>query len=368
VRVWTKSACALVAWGIILVIVAVTSGASQTARSAQANIRTASSTTEITLASPASDAAVLVMAPRPVKGYAVQPGDTLSGIAARLDVRGGWPALYAANRPRIGPDPDVIRPGTVLVLPGRKALTRYTVAAGDTLSAIAAALAVRGGWPALYAANRRVIGPDPGQIRPGTVLAIPRPAVPSPPGSRPVHRVPPPPPSAPAGGRHGHGPGTAAPATGMPGWLKTALLAAGLLIGAAFLAEPMLLARRRRRAGARTAQPATAGPRPGAGGPGAEPAGIVVADHDRLVVTRSHPDDTVYVLRPPGQDPREILRVARLVLPEALYGELADLLGVPASWPMKYSVPVQPGPTGPWPLGERAVPRQQGPPRCRGWD
>ena len=116
----------------------------------------------------------------------------------------------------------------------------------------------------------------------------------------------------------------------------------------------------------RTAQPATAGPRPGAGGPGAEPAGIVVADHDRLVVTRSHPDDTVYVLRPPGQDPREILRVARLVLPEALYGELADLLGVPASWPMKYSVPVQPGPTGPWPLGERAVPRQQGPPRGRG--
>ena len=334
-RVWTKSACAVLAWGSILLIVAVASGLSQPVRPAQANIRIASSTTEITRASRASVAAVLVMAPRPVKGYVVQPGDTLSGIAARLAVRGGWPALYAANRPRIGPDPDVIRPGTVLVLPGRKALARYTVADGDTLSAIAAALAVRGGWPALYAANRRVIGPDPGLIRPGTVLAIPRPAAPSPAGSRPGHRVPPPP-SVPAGGRHAHGPGTAAPATGLPGWLKTVLLAAGLLIGAAFLAEPMLLARRwRQRAEARAAQSVAAGPRPAAGGPGADLAGIVVADHDRLVVTWSQPDDTVYVLRPPGQDPREILRVARLVLPEGSYGELAKQLGMPAIGPVE---------------------------------
>jgi len=359
VRVWTKSACAALAWGSILIFVAVASGVSQRVRPAQANIRIASSTTEITRASTASVAAMLVMAPRPVQGYVVQPGDTLSGIAARLAVRGGWPALYAANRSRIGPDPDVIRPGTVLVLPGRKALTRYTVADGDTLSAIAAALAVRGGWPALYAANRRVIGRDPGLIRPGTVLAIPHRVAPSPPGSRPVHRVPPPP-SAPASGRPGHGPGAAAPATGRPAWLKAVLLAAGLLIGAAFLAGLMLLIRRRRR------QRAEARAVPAAQ-PAADGAGIVVADHDRLVVTRSQPDDTVYVLRPPGQDPREILRVARLVLPEALYGELADLLGVPASWPMKYGLPVQPGPAGPWPLGERAVPGQQGPPRCRGW-
>jgi LysM repeat protein len=425
--VWTKSACAVLAWDSILVIVAVASGLSQPVRPAQANIRIASNTTEITRASTASVAAVPVRALRSVQGYVVQPGDTLSGIAARLTVRGGWPALYAANRPRIGPDPDVIRPGTVLVLPGRKAPARYTVADGDTLSAIAAALAVRGGWPALCAANRRVIGLDPGQIRPGTVLAIPRPAAPSPPGSRPGHRVPPPP-SGSAGSQPGPGPGTVAPATGMPGWLTTVLLAAGLLIGAAFLAEPMLLARRRRRqrAEARAAQPVAAGPRPGAGGPGAGRAGIVVADHDRLVVTRSQPDDTVYVLRPPGQDPREILRVARLVLPEhlyrelaarlgmpaswpivladydqvvvtrsqpddtvyvlrprgqdpreilrvarlvlpeALYAELADLLGVPASWPMKYGLPVQPGPAGPWPLGGRAVPGQQGSPWRRG--
>src|SRR5205807_1348553 len=107
------------------------------------------------------------------------PGDTLSGIAGRFAVRGGWPALYAANRPLIGSDPDVIRPGTVLVLPGRMAPARYMVVAGDTLAGIAARLAVRGGWPALYAANRPVIGSDPDVIRPGIVLTVRRPAAPA---------------------------------------------------------------------------------------------------------------------------------------------------------------------------------------------
>src|SRR5437764_14498558 len=148
---------------------------------AQANIRTASSTTQVTLASTLSVAAAPKTVARPVAGYAVRPGATLSGSAARFAVRGGWPALYAANRPLIGSDPDVIRPGTVLVLPGRMAPARYTVVSGDTLAGIAAALAVRGGWPALYAANRRVIGPDPNTIRPGTVLTVRRPAAPSPP-------------------------------------------------------------------------------------------------------------------------------------------------------------------------------------------
>ncbi len=60
---------------------------------------------------------------------------------------------------------------------------------------------------------------------------------------------------------------------------------------------------------------------------------VVLADYDRLVVTRSNPDGTVYVLRPPRQDPAAILRVARLVLREGLYGELAEQLGMPAGWP-----------------------------------
>ena len=62
-RVWTKSACAVLACGSILVIVVVAAGMSQPASPAQANIRIASSTTEeIIRPSMASVAAVLVMA------------------------------------------------------------------------------------------------------------------------------------------------------------------------------------------------------------------------------------------------------------------------------------------------------------------
>jgi hypothetical protein len=124
----------------------------------------------------------------------------------------------------------------------------------------------------------------------------------------------------------------------MPGWLRIMLLAAGLLIGAAFLAELVLaIARRRRQALARNVKPETTSPRES---PEAEPlitqeAHIVLADYDRLVVTHNKADDTVCVLRPPGEDPRAILRVARLVLPEDPYEELAEQLGVPASWPME---------------------------------
>jgi LysM repeat protein len=253
-----KSACAVLAWSILVVLVA--AGMTGLARPAPANIRIASSTTQVTLASTLSVAAAPNTVARPVSRYAVRPGDTLSGIAARFAVRGGWPALYAANRPRVGPDPDVIRPGTVLVLPGRRAPARYTVVSGDTLAGIAAALAVRGGWPALYAANRRVIGPDPGVIRPGAVLTVPRAAAPSPAASSPAPRgYPAPPPSAPAGSGHGPLPGrTGAPAAaGMPQWLKTVLLAAGLVLGAAFVAGPVLAVRRRREQAA--ARPGRAG-------------------------------------------------------------------------------------------------------------
>jgi len=340
-----KSACAVLAWSILVVLVA--AGMKGSVSPAQANIRIASSPAQVTLASTLSVAAAPKTVARPVSRYAVRPGDTLSGIAARFAVRGGWPALYAANRPLIGPDPNVIHAGTVLVLPGRAPPARYTVAAGDTLAGIAAALAVRGGWPALYAANRRVIGPDPNTIRPGTVLTIRRPAAPAP-GPGRLHPVPPPP--APAGSGHRPLPaGTGVPAaSGMPRWLKTTLLAVGLVVGAAFLAEPVLLVlrRRRRRASARAAavpeqarEPVPVplprdGREPDPGRPTAEEAGIVLVGYDRVVVTQSLRDGTVYVLRPPGEDPRVILRAARLVLPEGLYQELAELLGMPASWPI----------------------------------
>jgi LysM repeat protein len=322
---WTKSACVVLAWSILLIVMVAVCGQGSP-RQAQANIRIASSTQLTLTRTPGAAPAPVTTSPS--RTYVVQQGDTLSGIAAQLAVRGGWPALYAANRPRIGPDPDIIEPGTVLVLPGQGPV-RYTIAAGDTLSGIAAALAVHGGWPALYAANRPRIGPDPDVIRPGTVLTVP--GAPAPPTSRPA-----PPTSRPAPRRHPARPSapsrprpvrTTAPAAGMPQWLKIMLLAAAVVIGLVFLVELVLVAKRQHQLRQR------------ASGPGgqivpATGARIVLADYDRVVVTCSKPDGTVLVLRPPGEDPKTILGVARLVLPEARYAELASRLGMPASWPI----------------------------------
>jgi hypothetical protein len=162
-------------------------------------------------------------------------------------------------------------------------------------------------------------------------------AAPAPgPGRRPF-----PPSPTPAGDRHPPVTvATRAPApVGLPSWLKTLLLAIGLFAGAGFLAEPILLISRRRRAAA----PAGPGRKPGPARPGGQQARIILADYDRTVVTCSKRDGTVYVLRPPGTDPRAILQVARLVLPEAPYEELADHLGVPASWPMEHRYGGPPG-------------------------
>jgi LysM repeat protein len=339
-RVWTKSACVVLAWGMLLTLMVAGMGGS--APRTQANMRIASSTTAVTLTSTEDAAAASTTTAQPAPRCVVRPGDSLSSIAVARAVRGGWQALYAANRRVIGPDPDVIHPGTVLVLPGQMTPVSYTVRTGDTLSGIATEFAIPGGWPTLYAGNRQVIGPDPNVIRPGTVLTLVRPAAPTRPSSRPAHhrQAKPAPPATHAAPSH-HAPQTrtSAPATaGMPGWLRIMLLAAGLLIGTAFLGELVLaIARRRRQASARNAKPETTSPRESSE---VEPlitqeAHIVLADFDRLVVTHNKADDTICVLRPPGEDPRAILRVARLVLPEDPYEELAEQLGVPASWPME---------------------------------
>jgi len=337
---WTKSACVVLAWGMLLTLMVAGMGGS--APRTQANMRIASSTTAVALTSTEDAAAASTTTAQPAPRCVVRPGDSLSSIAVARAVRGGWQALYAANRRVIGPDPDVIHPGTVLVLPGQMTPVSYTVRTGDTLSGIATEFAIPGGWPTLYAGNRRVIGPDPNVIRPGTVLTLVRPAAPTRPSSRPAHhrQAKPAPPATHAAPSH-HAPQTrtSAPATaGMPGWLRIMLLAAGLLIGTAFLGELVLaIARRRRQASARNAKPETTSPRESSE---VEPlitqeAHIVLADYDRLVVTHNKADDTVCVLRPPGEDPRAILRVARLVLPEDPYEELAEQLGVSASWPME---------------------------------
>jgi hypothetical protein len=56
--------------------------------------------------------------PHQPRTYTVRTGDNLSSIASRLSVGGGWNALYQRNKNVIGADPDKIRPGMVLTLPG----------------------------------------------------------------------------------------------------------------------------------------------------------------------------------------------------------------------------------------------------------
>src|SRR3954462_10747960 len=59
----------------------------------------------------------LAVSAGPDDRYTVRSGDTISSIATRLHVPGGWDALYAANRQTIGPDPDRLRVGTRLRTP-----------------------------------------------------------------------------------------------------------------------------------------------------------------------------------------------------------------------------------------------------------
>ena len=339
-RAWTKSACVVLAWSILPIIL-MAIGSPGSVHPAHASTRTVSSTEVILTSVPSAPVAHPAAAKPAVAKYVVQYGDTLSSIAARFAVRGGWPALYAANRRAVGADPDTIRPGTVLRLPSRKLPARYTVVAGDTLSGIAARLALPGGWLALYEANWQAIGPNPNTIQPGTVLTIPSPASATTPATKPgpagrpgpatrPHLAAPAP--APAGPAHQAVPGTtqAANHNGMPTWLKALLLAVALLVGLTFLAEALMTLRRHATEDTAAVQPPTAARDTRAVPPSPERPAIILADHDRLVVTCDKRAARVFVLRPPGEDPRTILRVARVVLPEGPYGELAKQLGVPA--------------------------------------
>jgi LysM repeat protein len=316
VRKWTKSACVMLAWCTLHILVV--TGMRSPVHPAQAIHRIASSTTQVTLTA-FTEAATPAATPK----YVVQPGDTLSGIVAALAVRGGWQALYAANRHAIGPNPNIIRIGTVLVLPGQQPPVRYTVAPGDTLSGIAAALAIPGGWQALYAANRHAIGPNPNIIRVGTILTAPFLARQARPASH-ARRPRPPASRAKPGSKTRQQPeASAASASGMPWWLKAMLLVAGSVIGLALLTEPVNAMSRRHMRNRRRRLAAK------------KEARIFMINHERLIVTYSLHDDTVYVLTPPGEDPRAVLRAARLVLPEKKYQELAGQFGVPANWPME---------------------------------
>ncbi|BAU87465.1 peptidase [Streptomyces laurentii] len=68
--------------------------------------------TQAAAAAPASPTTV----PTVREMYTVESGDSLSEIARDKDVRGGWPRLYEANRRVVGDDPDLILPGQRLTL------------------------------------------------------------------------------------------------------------------------------------------------------------------------------------------------------------------------------------------------------------
>jgi LysM repeat protein len=81
------------------------------------------------------------------------------------------PTLTSKPGPAPMPKPGPTPKPTPTPAPG-SAPARYTVRPGDSLSGIAARYRIAGGWPALYRLNRAVIGPDPNQLDAGTVLRL----------------------------------------------------------------------------------------------------------------------------------------------------------------------------------------------------
>ena len=115
--------------------------------------------------------------------YVVQPGDTLAKIASKYCTT--WQEVYNLNAAVIGPDPNVLKPGTVLYVPNRCTTSGsgvydrgpsmyangtvtgnvYTVAAGDTWYSIGVRFGLP--WEQISAAN------GGGSLYPGRQLIIP---------------------------------------------------------------------------------------------------------------------------------------------------------------------------------------------------
>ena len=107
--------------------------------------------------------------------HTVQPGDTLSSLAAGHGTT--WQTVYTDNRGTIGADPNALRTGQLLTIggsgstpPSPSGPPAYVVRAGDTLDAIAARHGIT--WQQLHALNREVIGEDPDVLRLGQRLVL----------------------------------------------------------------------------------------------------------------------------------------------------------------------------------------------------
>jgi nucleoid-associated protein YgaU len=134
------------------------------------------------LATPAQQVAVAerVLATQGVGAWPVC-GAHLTGGSTAAPAPKAAPAPQAAPAPKPAPAPAAVRP----VVPHATRADRtpvapqaasnptgtYTVAAGDTLSSIAEAQHVAGGWQAIWSENSNQV-PDPNLIFPGAHLAL----------------------------------------------------------------------------------------------------------------------------------------------------------------------------------------------------
>ncbi|MGK3090142.1 transglycosylase family protein [Streptomyces sp. WAC01490] len=91
--------------------------------------------------------------------------DTTPQSAGTRPVQAAAPQSAPPRKPRTTP-----AAATPTHVPGKR--DAYTVASGDSLSGIADAQRVSGGWQKLYAANRTVVGDDPDLIFPGQRLSL----------------------------------------------------------------------------------------------------------------------------------------------------------------------------------------------------
>ena len=112
--------------------------------------------------------------------YTIQSGENLSVIAARYGW--SWQQLYnyGGNRATVGSNPNVVKAGQVLDVPGGSAapapapsVKTYTVRSDDNLSSIAAKYGLTWQQVYNYGNNKAVIGGNPDLIKVGQVLQIP---------------------------------------------------------------------------------------------------------------------------------------------------------------------------------------------------
>ncbi|WP_199834552.1 M23 family metallopeptidase [Streptomyces sp. NRRL F-5755] len=106
-------------------------------RSGAGRLLTRASTAAATLALPVVGASVASAADGGT--YTVAPGDSLSKIAAKHGVEGGWSKLYASNRAAVGGNPDLIKVGTKLKLSGTAAKPKQRAARSAERPAVRAA-------------------------------------------------------------------------------------------------------------------------------------------------------------------------------------------------------------------------------------